>query len=179
MLKEPRSLQSINERMNFVIDLSESNITNRTGGPFGAAIFESGTGILIAVGVNLVVQTRCSLAHAEMVTILLAQQKLGTYDLGGPSLPIYELVTSSEPCAMCYGALPWSGVRRLICGARAEDAKNIGFNDGPKPEKWVEELENRKIKVIRDISRDRAVRALKRYKQLGGEIYNSRQGLAH
>jgi hypothetical protein len=31
-----------------------------------------------------------------------------------------------------FGAVPWSGVRRLACGARDEDASDIGFDEGPK-----------------------------------------------
>ena len=72
-----------------------------------------------------------------MVAIALAQQAIGSYDLGGEGRPIHELVTSTEPCAMCLGAIPWSGVRRVLCGARGEDACEIGFDEGAKPADWV------------------------------------------
>ena len=41
-----------------------------------------------------------------------------------------EMVASTQPCAMCLGATPWSGIRRLVCGARDEDAEEIGFDEG-------------------------------------------------
>ena len=91
--------------MRFVIELARQNIEHRTGGPFGAAIFETTSGKLLAPGVNLVEPAHCSIAHAEMVAIALAQQTRGSYDLGREGT-ICELVTSTEPCAMCLGAIP-------------------------------------------------------------------------
>jgi tRNA(Arg) A34 adenosine deaminase TadA len=166
--------RSVEERMQLVIALSRLNILHDTGGPFGAAVFESESGRLVAAGVNLVVSGRCSVLHAEMVALMLAQQVLRTYDLGAPGIPACELMTSVEPCAMCLGAVPWSGVRRLVCGARGEDAEAIGFDEGTKPEGWGGELERRGIEVIRDCCRDEAVTVLREYGDAGGVIYNSR-----
>jgi tRNA(Arg) A34 adenosine deaminase TadA len=146
-----------------------------TGGPFGAAIFERETGRLLAPGVNLVVGSGCSAFHAEMVAIMVAQKSLGTFDLGGKGLPPYELVASTEPCAMCLGATPWSGVRHLVCGARDEDARAVGFDEGAKMVEWVGSLEDRGISVELGVLREEAVAVLQEYAALGGEIYNSRQ----
>ena len=106
------------DRMRLVVELSRLNVERETGGPFGAAIFERETGRLLAPGVNLVVASSCSVAHAEMVAIMIAQQVVGDFDLGSEGKPAYELYASTEPCAMCFGAIPWSGVRALLCGAR-------------------------------------------------------------
>ena len=163
------------ERMRLVIELSHLNVKNETGGPFGAGIFERDSGKLIAVGVNIVVGTNCSLAHAEMVSIGIAQQKLKTFDLGGQGMPAYELVSSTEPCAMCLGAIPWSGVRRLVCGGRGRDACAIGFDEGVKVPDWVDSLESRGIAVLRDVLREEAREVLTRYQESGGLIYNGRQ----
>ena len=160
--------------MRLVIDLARQNIEHKTGGPFGAAVFESGTGRLVAVGVNLVESSNCSIAHAEMVAIALAQQAVGHYDLshGGGA---HELVTSTEPCAMCLGAIPWSGVRRVVCGARGEDACEIGFDEGAKPADWVTALKNRDIEVVRDVLGPEAKAVLQDYLKSGGPIYNARK----
>ena len=128
------------ERMRLAIDLSRANVQFGTGGPFGAAVFERDSGKLVAVGVNIVVSSAVSLAHAEMVALSLAQARLETFDLGSTDLPDHELVTSCEPCAMCFGAVPWSGVRRLVCGAREEDARSIGFEEGRKLKNWDDAL---------------------------------------
>jgi tRNA(Arg) A34 adenosine deaminase TadA len=167
---ERERFASIEERMRFAVALAQQNIGNRTGGPFGAAVFEADTGQLISVGVNLVETSNCSLAHAEMLALALAQQALGTYDLGGGETAC-ELVTSAEPCAMCLGAIPWSGVRRVVCGAHGEDAGAIGFDEGAKPADWVGELRRRGIEVVRDVLREEARAVLQQYAAGGGHIY--------
>ena len=166
-------LTSVQERMEFVIGLSQKNIEFKTGGPFGAAIFELQTGLLISAGVNIVVESNCSLAHAEMVAISFAQQAVGTFDLGAKHLPGYQLVTSCQPCAMCLGAIPWSGVRQVVCGAADEDARNVGFDEGVKPENWQKSLLERGIEVVCDVLRPEAAGVFDAYKMAGGDIYNS------
>jgi tRNA(Arg) A34 adenosine deaminase TadA len=161
---------SVEARMRFAIGLARQNIENRTGGPFGAAVFEADTGRVVSVGVNLVETANYSLAHAEMLALALAQQALGTYDLGGGQTR-YELVTTTEPCAMCLGAIPWSGVRRVVCGAHGEDAGAIGFDEGAKPADWAGELRRRGIEVVRDVLREEARAVLQQYAALGGHIY--------
>jgi tRNA(Arg) A34 adenosine deaminase TadA len=160
--------------MRFVIELAGANVERRTGGPFGAAVFESDSGRLVGAGVNLVESSNCSIAHAEMIAIATAQQAVGHYDLGrGPA--VYELVTSAEPCAMCLGAIPWSGVRRVVCAARGEDACEIGFDEGAKPAGWIGALRSRGIEVVQDLLRLEARAVLRRYTQTGGLIYNAHQ----
>ena len=79
---------------------------------------------------------------------------------------------------MCLGAIPWSGVRGLVCGARDADARGIGFDEGAKPTDWVEALESRGIRVRQDVCRDEAVAVLREYAENGGPIYNARRGAA-
>ena len=161
------------DRVRFAVELAATTVEEGTGGPFGAAIFERRSSKLIAIGVNLVESAHCSLAHAEMVAIANAQQAIRTFNLGAPSLPEHELVTSCEPCAMCYGAIPWSGVRRVLCGARGSDAEAIGFDEGTKPKNWAAELNKRGISVVRDLCRKEAVAVLQDYKNTGGTIYGT------
>lgn len=167
--------KSLSERMRFVIEASRRNVKENTGGPFAAAIFESKTGSLVSLGVNLVTTQGMSILHAEIVAISVAQRKLGTYDLGGAEMPTHELVTSTEPCAMCFGAVPWSGVRHIATAAFDEDARSIGFDEGPKPRDWIKELESRGIQVSNNIARKEAKEVLEFYANRGGLIYNSRE----
>jgi tRNA(Arg) A34 adenosine deaminase TadA len=177
LLPDPeRCYPTEEDRMRFVVELSRLNVERGTGGPFGAAIFERETGRLLAPGMNLVVPTSCSVAHAEMVAIMIAQQVVGDFDLGSEGKPAYELYASTEPCAMCFGATPWSGVRSLLCGARDEDARAVGFDEGAKLPDWAAALEERGISVKRDVLREDAARVLRDYANSGGEIYNARQG---
>lgn len=161
------------ERMQLVLALARQNIKNG-GGPFGAAVFDMESGRLVAPGINLVQQSNCSVVHAEIVAIILAQQQVANFDLGADGLPACELVSSTEPCAMCLGALPWSGIRSLVCGARDADARGIGFDEGEKPENWIAALESRGIRVTRDILRSGATAIMQQYVDEGGIIYNGR-----
>lgn len=165
-------IQSVEERMRFVIGLSQKNVEQKTGGPFAAAIFEVDTGVLISAGVNIVVASNCSLAHAEMVAISFAQKALDTFDLGAKHLPACQLVTSCQPCAMCLGAIPWSGVRQVICGATDNDARQAGFDEGAKPQNWQASLLNRGIEVVCDVLQPEAAAVFDMYKDQGGRVYN-------
>lgn len=163
------------ERMKLVVELARRNVDEETGGPFAAAVFDLEDGHLVAPGVNLVVPEACSSLHAEVVALSLAQRVRGTWDLAAGGA-VHELVASVEPCGMCLGAVHWSGISRLVCGARGEDAAAVGFDEGPKPAIWAEELERRGVRVLRDVER-RAVRdVLELYRSRGGPIYNSRRG---
>ena len=105
---------SVSSRMDLAISLAEENVSKKTGGPFAAVIFDMSTWEPVSAGVNLVTSENCSIFHAEMVAIMTAQKKLGCYDLSMASQGKYELVTSTEPCAMCFGAVPWSGVSSIV-----------------------------------------------------------------
>ncbi len=177
LIRQPSAFPTSKDRMRLVIGLARQNIAHDAmAGPFGAAIFDV-AGDLTAVGVNLVIPANCSVLHAEITALIMAQQMLGRYDISDGGRRDFELVSSSEPCAMCFGAIPWSGVRRLVCGARAEDAAAVGFDEGPKPADWIGALADRGIGVTRDVLRFEAASVLKDYAAGGGLIYNPRQPL--
>jgi len=156
--------------MQVVIELARRNI-DEGGGPFGAAVFST-DGTFIAPGLNRVVVASVPIAHAEILAIGLAAQTLGSWDVAG--LGSFELVSSTEPCAMCLGAVPWSGVEHLVCGARDVDAREVGFDEGNKPADWVADLEAAGIQVTQDVRRSAAVALLRGYASSGGAIYNGR-----
>jgi tRNA(Arg) A34 adenosine deaminase TadA len=169
-----RAYATDEERMGLVVDLAARNIAEGTGGPFAAAIYDMDSGRLIAPGVNIVVPARWSGGHAEIVAFAIAQQRLESHDLGAEGMPRCELFSSTEPCAMCLGATPWSGVRRVVCAARDEDARAIGFDEGSKPADWVAQLEARGIEVCRDVLREKSAQVLRAYVDAGGVVYNGR-----
>ena len=160
------------ERMRLAITLSRENVEHGTGGPFGAAIFERDSGRLVAVGMNSVVRLHNCTLHGEMVAFMMAQRRLGSFTLNAPHLPVHELVTSCEPCAMCLGATLWSGVRRLVFGATRDDAAKLEFDEGPVFPESYEYLEARGIEIVRGMLHDEAAAVLERYRALNGAIYN-------
>ncbi|MDX8414089.1 MAG: deaminase [Mariprofundales bacterium] len=156
-------------RMAWVLDLLEQHLIHRSGGPFAAAIFVDGRDAPLAVGLNVVELSRCSLAHAEMMALAAAEQTVGSHDLS--TAGVCQLVTSCEPCAMCYGAIPWSGIASLVCGATSADARAIGFDEGARHPQWQVQLEERGIAVQTTIHQPRAQMLMESYISNGGTIY--------
>jgi tRNA(Arg) A34 adenosine deaminase TadA len=168
----------IEQRMIFTIELSRQNVANNTGGPFGATVFDMDNYSLVSAGVNVVVAQNAPIAHAEITAITLATQKLKNFDLGADNKQ-YQLMTSAQPCIMCYGAIIWSGLKSVVIGARGkEDVEAIvGFDEGPLTKNWKEELNLRGIEVITDVARENACTVLKEYKNKNSILYNSSANL--
>jgi tRNA(Arg) A34 adenosine deaminase TadA len=160
------------EKMSLAIKLATENVLQSTGGPFGAAIFDSQTGKILSTGINQVLRLNNSCLHAEVVAIMMAQAKLNSYSLKPSGASQCELFTSCEPCCMCLGAILWSGVGRVVCGATKDDASRIGFDEGPVYESSYNYLIDRGIEIKRGLMREEAVKAFDLYKEKGGVIYN-------
>mgnify|MGYP001764791173 FL=1 len=157
---------SDDEKMALAVRLSECNVREGSGGPFGAALFTE-SGRVLGIGVNRVLANSCSAAHAEMMAFATAQQRSQRYRLNQDGGRI-TLATSSQPCAMCYGASFWAGIDAILIGARAEDVQTLaGFDEGPLPDDWLGEWRKRGITVTRDLLREQACAVLKRYGESG------------
>lgn len=136
-------------------------------GPFIAAIYDE-NGKLIAKARNSVLNNQCSNNHAEMNTIRLAEEKLGTYDLSQYNLSIY---ITAEPCIMCIGGIMWSGIKNVYYGVPSSKVEEItGFDEGFKPN-WHEEFKQRGITVYGNIEPKLGEQALKEYINSGKTIY--------
>ncbi len=164
------TLDTIEHRMLLAIALSAENVRQGTGGPFGAIVVNQETGQLAGIGVNLVTSSGLSAAHAEIVALSLAQLSVEDWNLaaGAPM----QLVSSCEPCAMCLGAVPWSGVSSLVCGADFSDAESAGFDEGDKPPNWPNGFKDRGLDVKVHVLRQEAARVLQEYAAMAGVIYN-------
>lgn len=163
--------------MTAVINFANLNVKHNTGGPFAAGVFERDTGKLVVIGVNRVMPSNCSSAHAEVMAISLAQQLLGTYDLGSKGLPAHQLVVNWLPCAMCFGALMWSGIRSLlIAGAGPELEEITGFDEGPIHPDWRGELTKRGIGLVENVLRDEAIAGYRAFAASERFVYNARLG---
>ncbi len=172
--------------MKVAVELSDRNVTEKTGGPFGCAIFQydvaTKTGKLFSIGVNRVVPMGNSSLHGEMVAIQFGQKKLKRFTFGGSGAPSsssinsglgveYHLYTSCEPCCQCLGATLWSGVSKLVCAATKDDAEAIGFHEGPVFPASYEALEEAGVQVVRNCLREEGAKVLQRYGETG-VIYN-------
>jgi tRNA(Arg) A34 adenosine deaminase TadA len=108
--------------MRRAIELAERGMDANSGGPFGCVIAKDGE--IIGEGCNRVTSTNDPTAHAEIIAIREACQKLGAFQLDG-----CVVYTSCEPCPMCLGAIYWARPERVYFACTREDAANIGFDD--------------------------------------------------
>jgi len=103
------------------VRLAAANVATG-GGPFGAVIVRGDE--LIATGVNRVVPTLDPTAHAEVVAIREACQRIGDFRLTG-----CVLFSSCEPCPLCLAASLWARLDRVVFAADRDNAADAGFDD--------------------------------------------------
>jgi len=172
------------DRMRLVHRLADRNWREGNGGPFAAVVAERDTGRIVSVGVNVVLASGVSSAHAEVVALGLAQTATGGWDLGATGLPTHELVVNWRPCIQCYGATMWSGVRSLVVAGEGPELEEITtFDEGPLGADWAEQFEARGIEVVGDVLRDEALAVFRNYRKAVDEadgivVYNARGGAA-
>jgi tRNA(Arg) A34 adenosine deaminase TadA len=92
------------------------------GGPFGACIVRDG--IIVAVAHNRVLVSGDPTQHAEVVAISRAAKSLGTHILEGCTI-----YSTTEPCPMCFSAIHWAQIDRIVFGTGIADVKRLGFNE--------------------------------------------------
>ncbi|WP_405835980.1 nucleoside deaminase [Streptomyces sp. NBC_01518] len=170
------------DRMRLVHRLADRNWREGNGGPFAALVAERDTGRIVSVGVNVVLASGVSSAHAEVMALGLAQVATGGWDLGATGLPTHELVVNWRPCVQCYGAALWSGVRGLVVAGEGPELEEITtFDEGPLGADWAEQFEARGIEVVGDVLRDEALTVFRNYRKAVDEadgvvVYNARGG---
>jgi tRNA(Arg) A34 adenosine deaminase TadA len=174
----PEQLPTVEDRMALVNRLADRNFREGNGGPFAAIVVDASTGRLVSVGVNVVLSSGISAAHAEVMALGLAQRATGGWDLGGTPGTTLQLVVNWRPCVMCYGASMWSGIRQLVvAGSGAELERLTGFDEGPMREDWAEQFEARGIAVTQDVGREEALAVFRAYGEAGKLVYNARGGM--
>ncbi|HAQ59362.1 MAG TPA: CMP deaminase [Microbacterium sp.] len=169
------------DRMALVHRLADRNWREGDGGPFAALVAESDTGRIVSVGVNVVLGSGISSAHAEVTALGTAQNRIGSWDLGADGLSPHELVVNWRPCVQCYGATMWSGVRTLVVAGSGPELEEIStFDEGPMVDDWAQQFEARGIAVVHDVLRDEALAVFRAYRAAvdsgGVVVYNARSG---
>jgi tRNA(Arg) A34 adenosine deaminase TadA len=175
----PDALPTREERVALVNRLADRNWREGNGGPFAALVAESDSGAIVSVGVNVVLASGVSVAHAEVVALGLAQRALGGWDLGAAGRPEHELVVNWRPCVQCYGAAMWSGVRRLVLAGTGPELEAITtFDEGPMREDWVAQFASRGIEVVDGVDREGAIEVFDAYRAAidagAVTVYNAR-----
>lgn len=130
--------------------------------PYGAIIVKDGQ-IIGRSDVNVPV-SKTAYSHAELRAIEDAMEHLGGHLCaeGGKGCTIYS---SCEPCAMCMGAILYTGIERLVYGATLEDSKECVNDILAHANDVASVCKNRKISIIPECKRDEAVKVLKNWKE--------------
>ena len=88
--------------------------------PVGAIVVNE-AGEILGTGQNLREQSNDPTAHAEVIAIRQAAEKIGSWRLDD-----LTIIVTLEPCAMCAGAIAQSRIKRLVFGAWDEKAGAVG-----------------------------------------------------
>jgi tRNA(Arg) A34 adenosine deaminase TadA len=134
--------------MREAIRLSLENVQSGKGGPFGAVIVKNGE--MIATGVNKVTGTNDPTAHAEIIAIRNACEKLDSFQLDD-----CEIYCSCEPCPMCLGAIYWARLKAVYFANTKKDAAEINFDDNSIYQEIELPINERKLPTIQ-LLRDEA-----------------------
>lgn len=148
--------------MQRAISLSIDSVEKHHGGPFGAVIVKDGE--IIAEGFNQVTANNDPTAHAEVVAIRNACQKLGVFHLQG-----CEIYTSCEPCPMCLSAIYWANLDQIYYANTKVDAANINFADDFIYQELDRPVANRKLSMTQ-LMRDEAMVAFHKWSQKSDKI---------
>lgn len=127
--------------MRRAIELAQDGMNAGAGGPFGAVVVKDGE--IVGEGFNRVTSTKDPTAHAEVVAIRNACEKLNSFQLDGCTI-----YTSCEPCPMCLGAIYWTRPAKIFYAATHEDAARVGFDDRFIYEEIKKPIEKRQIETI-------------------------------
>jgi tRNA(Arg) A34 adenosine deaminase TadA len=127
--------------MYLAVEESRLGMEAGDGGPFGCVIVKGDE--VVGRGHNRVLCTNDPTAHAEVVAIRDACNRLGNFQLDD-----CEVYCSCEPCPMCFGAIYWARPAKVYYANTKKDAASIGFDDQFIYDQLKLPLADRKIPLI-------------------------------
>jgi len=148
--------------MRQAIRLSIQMMRQNKGGPFGAIVVKGNK--IVGRGCNQVTSANDPTAHAEIVAIRAACQRLKTFRLDD-----CDLYTSCEPCPMCLSAIYWARIRTVFYGNTRKDAAKIAFDDDEIYHEVALPIRKRKL-VMKRLLRNEALIAFKEWQKKPDKI---------
>jgi len=153
----------MNNVMKLAIDEARKTMNENKGGPFGAAITDK-DGNVISVASNLVLESHDPTAHAEIMAIRIASEKLGTHDLSECTL-----YATGYPCPMCLSAIIWANIKKVYYGTNLDEAKRISFRDD-----FIYDYlngENSEVLELNNICHNECIELFNEHEEKNKEIY--------
>ena len=135
--------------MQLAIDKCREGIDNGQT-PFGACIVRNGE--VIACDHNIVWESTDITAHGEIHAIRNACRKVNSIDLSGSTI-----YSTCEPCPMCFTAIHWAKIDKIVYGASIEDAERFGFNELKVSNHTLKELGLSNVEIIGNFMEDKCV----------------------
>jgi guanine deaminase len=140
-------------KMQAALDAAYASIQQGAGGPFGACIVREGE--ILAVAANQVLAAHDPTAHAEVTAIRQACARLETHLLQGA-----QIYSTTEPCPMCFAAIHWAQIGRVIYGTGIEDVRRLGFNELTLSNRQMQTLGRSPVQIVPDFMRAECVALL-------------------
>ena len=138
------------------IQSAEKGIRRGEGGPFGAAIVKSGK--ILAVAHNTVLKNQDATCHSEVNAIRIASKKLRKFDLKG-----CVIYSTTEPCPMCFSAIHWARIDKVIFGTRIRDVQKRGFNELSIPAARMRKSGKSRVKIQSGFMKQECLELLKKW----------------
>ncbi len=138
---------------------AEGGMVRGEGGPFGACITRSGK--VVASAHNQVLKNQDPTCHAEIQAIRIATRKLKRFDLSD-----CEIYSTTEPCPMCFSAIHWARIPKLIYGTTIKDVAKRGFNELAVSNAHLKKIGHLKIKITKNFERKACLDLLKKWDQI-------------
>jgi tRNA(Arg) A34 adenosine deaminase TadA len=132
------------------------NLRRADGGPFGSCILRGGR--ILAAARNTVLARRDPTCHAEISAIRLAARRLGTHDLSGCTI-----CATTEPCPMCFAAIHWAGIGRIVYGTRIADVARLGFRELTVSNRTLRRLGGGSVEIVGGLLREECLALLQEW----------------
>ena len=121
------------------IELSKESV-KQGGFPIGAIVVKNN--LIISEGLSKGENNNDSTNHAEIKAIRDASKKLNTKDLIG-----CEIYSSMEPCLMCFSALYWAKINKVVF-VLGRDKLSKQYYEGSHNLNEINLKNNRKIEIV-------------------------------
>jgi guanine deaminase len=143
--------------MRLALTAAAQNLRSGEGGPFGACIVKDDE--VLAVAANSVLREDAT-CHAEINAIRAASRKLGGHDLSG-----CVIYSTTEPCPMCFSAIHWAGIQRIVYGTRIKDVQKLGFRELPISNRRMKRQGHSTVKLSPGFLRKECKKLLKHWRE--------------
>ena len=130
-----------NRFMGIALKEASKNLVSVQGFPFGACIVRNGK--VVCVARNTVLKNKDATCHAEINAIRAASKKLKRRHLW--DCVIYS---TAEPCPMCFAAIHWARIQKIVLGATIRDSEKAGFDELLVSDRRLNRAARKKIRIV-------------------------------